>query len=409
MYNRIFDILNKLGTGQYASLLTYIAVFLLILIICFITIWLTRVALIKIMIRVFKRINPGWNTILQKNAFYRRLSWIVVPIIFNLFNGSLPDYNFVLKKSADIISALLFVFIISSFLNAFEEIYRSYEISKTRPIKGIIQVVKVILSIIGGIFLISVFIGQNPIVLIGGIGALTAVISLIFKDAILGFVAGIQLTSNDMIRIGDWIEMPRYSADGTVTDLSLTTVKVRNFDNTITTVPAYALVSDSFINWRGMAESGGRRIKRSIMVDAATVRLCDDEMISKFKRIGLISGYMESKLNEIAEYNKKLDFDTSLHINSRHLTNLGTFRAYITEYLKHHPDIRSDMTLMVRQLGYEGEGIPIELYAFTNTTKWSEFEMIQSNIFDHLYSVISEFGLSVYQKPSGSDLRKSVK
>jgi len=246
-------------------------------------------------------------------------------------------------------------------------------------------------------------------VLLGGIGAMTAIISLIFKDSILGFVAGIQLTSNDMIRIGDWIEMPKYSADGTVIDLSLTTVKIQNFDNTVTTVPAYALVTDAFINWRGMQKSGGRRIKRSIVIDASDVKLCDEETIEQFRKIELIGDYIDFKLADINDYNSDQNVDMSISINGRHLTNLGTFRAYITEYLKHHPCIRKDMSLMVRQLSSDGSGIPLEIYAFTNTIKWNEYEMIQADIFDHLYSVISEFGLSVYQQPTGQDIRKSFK
>ncbi|PKM63356.1 MAG: mechanosensitive ion channel protein MscS [Firmicutes bacterium HGW-Firmicutes-21] len=360
------------------------------------------------MTKVAKKTKHKWDDILLKNKLFHRISWIAIPIVINIFEGSLPNHNAVLEKSADISSVLIFILIIGSIINSADEIYRGYEISKVRPIKGMLQVAKVVLLIIGAIILIALLIGESPLVLLGGVGAMTAVITLVFKDAILGFVAGIQLTTNDMIRIGDWIEMPKYSADGTVVDLSLTTVKVQNFDNTLTTVPAYALVSDAFVNWRGMENSGGRRIKRAIFIDAAGVRLCDDEMIERFKKMHLLKDYMESKLTDVTSYNNELHIDMSVPVNGRRLTNLGTFRAYISEYLKNHSAIHSDMILMVRQLKTESSGIPLEIYAFTNTTKWTEYERIQADIFDHLYSVISEFGLTVYQQPSGSDIRTAL-
>ena len=268
-----------------------------------------------------------------------------------------------------------------------------------------LQIIKVVLYIIGIIILIAILIGQNPIVLLGGIGAMTAVVSLIFKDAILGFVAGIQLTANDMIRIGDWVEMPKYSADGTVIELSLTTVKVRNFDNTITSIPAYTMVSDSFINWRGMELTGGRRIKRALYINTADIKFCNDSMIEKFGKIDLLKNYLGQKIQDINSHNTQLSADLDEPVNGRRLTNLGTFRAYIFEYLNNHPGIHKGMLIMVRQLKSEGEGVPLEIYAFTNTTKWTEYEKIQADIFDHLYAVAPEFELSLFQKPSGSDFR----
>ena len=248
-------------------------------------------------------------------------------------------------------------------------------------------------------------IGKSPLVLLGGISAMTAVLTLVFKDAILGFVAGIQLTSNDMIRIGDWIEMPKYSANGTVTDLSLTTVKVENFDKTVTSIPAYALVSDAFINWRGMESSGARRIKRAIFLDAASVKLCDGGMLARFGKMELLRDYIAEKLREIEKYNAERGCDLSEPVNGRRLTNLGTFRAYVTEYLKRNSHIRQDMTLMAHTLPAGSEGIPLEIYCFADTTKWEEYESIQADIFDHLYSVVPRFGLEIYQKPSGNDIR----
>lgn len=409
MYDLIFNLIEKADIGNYVNLVTYTITFMIIIMLGFLVKLVFKIILLKMVSRLFRRIKKNWNEILLKNRFYHRLSWLAIPMVFNLFNGTLPAHNIILEKSSSIISIVLFIFVSISFFNCFEEIYRGYEISKTRPIKGMLQVCKVVISIIGGILLISLLIGENPIVLLGGIGAMTAIISLIFKDAILGFVAGIQLTTNDMIRIGDWIEMPKNFADGTVIDLSLTTVKVQNYDKTITTVPTYALISDSFINWRGMAESGARRLKRSILIDASTIKLCDDEMIRKFRKINLITNYIDEKLLEISYHNKEHEIDTSISVNSRHLTNLGVFRVYITEYLKHHPRIQKDMSLMVRQLNSEGAGIPLELYSFTNTTVWAEFEAIQNDIFEHLYSVIPEFDLFVYQQWSGNSIKKEEK
>ena len=407
MFTFYYSVAEGFGAEKYASLLAYTLSFLTIILICFVVKLLLSVIAVNIMTKVSRKTKHKWDDILLKNSFFHRLSWLALPFIFNLFEGSLPDYNVVLARAADFSSVLVFVLVFSSLLNSADEIYRCFEISKTRPIKGMLQVAKVVLYIICAIILIALLMGESPLVLLGGIGAMTAVTTLIFKDAILGFVAGIQLTTNDMIRIGDWIEMPKYSADGTVIDLSLTTVKVQNFDNTVTTIPAYALVSDAFINWRGMEKSGGRRIKRSIFIDASGVRLCDDEMIERFAKIELISSYMEAKLADIISYNSERHIDLSVPVNGRRLTNLGTFRAYISEYLKRHPGIHQNMILMVRQLKAESNGIPLEIYAFTNTIKWTEYEGIQSDIFDHLYSVIAEFGLSVYQHPSGSDVRSA--
>ncbi|HAN21685.1 MAG: mechanosensitive ion channel protein MscS [Clostridiales bacterium GWF2_36_10] len=408
MFEFVFDIIKKIGAGSYTNLIAYTIIFIFILIICIVIKLISKVALVRIMTKITKQTKYKWDDILVKNKFFHRLSWLSIPVILKIISGNLPNYNSLLEKIADIILILLFVFITSSLINSFDEIYRGFEVSKVRPIKGLLQVAKVVLFIIGSVILISLLIGENPIVLLGGIGALTAIISLIFKDAILGFVAGIQLTANDMIRIGDWIEMPKHSADGIVIDLSLTTVKVQNFDYTVTAVPAYSLVSDSFINWRGMEKLGGRRIKRSFNIDTEGVKLCENDMLNKLRKITLINEYIDNKLVEINDYNNELGADMTTLVNGKHLTNLGTFRIYIYEYLKKNPHIRKDMPLMVRQLKYEGEGIPLELYAFTNTIKWEEYEGIQADIFDHLYSVISEFELSIYQQPTGRDIRISL-
>jgi miniconductance mechanosensitive channel len=266
--------------------------------------------------------------------------------------------------------------------------------------------VKLIIYLVGVIFVISLLIGRTPIYLFSGLGAMTAVLMLIFKDAILGFVAGIQLTANKMVTPGDWIQMPKYGADGDVIEVALTTVKVRNWDKTITTIPTYALISDSFKNWRGMRESGGRRIKRAINIDMNTIRLCTPEMLERFRRIQYISDYIDRKQKEVKEYNREHGVDDTSSVNGRRLTNIGTFRAYVIAYLKNHPMVRQDMTFLVRQLAPTEHGLPIEVYVFCKDIVWANYEAIQADIFDHFLAVVPEFDLRVYQSPAGSDFSR---
>jgi miniconductance mechanosensitive channel len=255
---------------------------------------------------------------------------------------------------------------------------------------------------------IGTLMNKSPGALITGLGAVSAIILLIFRDSILGFVAGMQLTFNDMVRRGDWIEMPKYGADGDVIDVTLNTVKVQNWDKTVTMIPTYALVSDSFKNWRGMQDSGGRRIKRAINIDMNSVKFCTEEMIERFSKIQYITEYIREKEEELAEYNEVNKFDTSMLVNGRHMTNIGTFRAYIEAYLHHHPKIRQDMTFLIRHLRPTEHGIPIEIYVFSNDIVWAHYESIQADIFDHILAVIPEFDLRVFQRPSGRDLYRLV-
>jgi miniconductance mechanosensitive channel len=260
-------------------------------------------------------------------------------------------------------------------------------------------------SIFIGLLIVSTLIGKSPVILLSGLGAMTAVLMLVFKDPILGLVAGIQLSANNMLAVGDWLEMGRYGADGEVIDIGLTTVKVKNWDHTITTIPTYALISDSFKNWRGMSESGGRRIKRSLRLDAASVRFLNEADIHRLQKARLLDGYLNDKVQEISRYNSEQAADMTSLVNGRRLTNLGTFRAYLAAMLRQHPHIHQQMTLMVRQLESGSEGIPIEIYAFTSTTSWVEYEGIQADIFDHIFAVLPEFDLRVHQSPTGFDMR----
>lgn len=291
-------------------------------------------------------------------------------------------------------------------LDGIGDFVRSTERGRQLPLRGIFQSIKLAGAIMAGVLIVSALIGQSPLILLSGLGAMTAVLMLVFKDPIMGLVAGIQLSVNDMLRVGDWLEMPKYGADGDVIDIGLTTVKVRNWDNTITTIPTYALIADSFKNWRGMSESGGRRIKRAVMIDATSVRFLERADLEHLHRSRLLAEYLETKLNEIEQYNRELGVDLSTPIDGRRLTNIGTFRAYLTAYLLAHPKIHKGMTLMVRQLAPSADGIPMELYCFTNTTRWIEYESIQSDIFDHIFAVLPEFGLRMHQSPTGYDMRQ---
>lgn len=295
---------------------------------------------------------------------------------------------------------------ISKALDYVEELYRRRPEAKSRPIKGYVQVVKIVVYCAAVIMIISVLIEQSPLLLLSGLGAMAAVLMLVFKDTILSLVASVQLTSNDMLRVGDWIEMPGMNADGDVIDIALHTVKVQNFDKTITTIPTHKLISDSYRNWRGMSESGGRRIKRALALDQNSVRFLSDEEVAGVRRFRLLNEYLAGKDKELADWNaRELAGDTN-PVNARRITNIGTFRAYVIAYLKAHPKLTDKgFTLLVRQLQPTPQGLPLEIYCFTNTTNWNEYESIQADIFDHLIAILPEFGLRLYQQPSGMDIR----
>lgn len=291
-----------------------------------------------------------------------------------------------------------------SLLDVVFNLSQKFATASQLPLKGIFQGIKLVCAIIVGILVISLLIGQSPAILISGLGAMAAVLMLVFKDPILGLVAGIQLSANDMLKLGDWLEMPKYGADGAVIDIGLTTVKVRNWDNTITTIPTWSLVSDSFKNWSGMSASGGRRIKRSLNIDTTSIHFLDEQEQQRLIQARLLKPYMDSRHQEISLWNQQNAADQSI-LNQRRMTNIGTFRAYLQEYLRNHPRIRKDMTLMVRQLAPDASGLPIEIYCFTNTVVWAEYESIQADIFDHVYAVVDEFGLRIHQSPTGNDIR----
>jgi miniconductance mechanosensitive channel len=310
-----------------------------------------------------------------------------------------------IRGGAQIYLIVICLLTLDSLLNAALEIYETFPVSKQAPLKSFVQVAKIVLYLAAIIVILATLLGKSPVFLLSGMGVAASVLMLVFKDPILGFVAGIQLSTNKMLSKGDWIEMPSYGADGDVIDIALTTVKVQNWDKTITTIPTYALISESFKNWRGMSESGGRRIKRSVYIDMNTVKLCTPEMIERYSKIGDIADYIETKQQELTAWNEERRVDDTNIVNGRRLTNVGTFRAYLVAYLKNHPKINQEMTLLVRHLAPGPDGLPIEIYCFSADQEWAAYESIQADIFDHILAVLPGFDLRIFQNPSGSDFQ----
>lgn len=374
--------------------------------------YIVKIVVLRIVRRITHRTSSTWDDALYNNRVFHKAALLIPGLLFNVLAPfTVTEYPETLQWLL-LLNRVLLIFItivtINKFLNAVYDIYQGFEISKSKPVKGYIQVVKIILYVIAIIVVISLLFNKSPAFLLGGLGAFSAVLLLIFKDSILGFVGSIQISANDMVRPGDWIVMHKSGADGEVMDISLTTVKVQNWDKSITMIPTYSLVSDSFINWRGMEESGGRRIKRSINIDMSSVKFCTKEMLEKFGKISLLEKYMHDKHDELKQYNLKEKIDDSILVNGRRQTNIGVFRAYLAEYLKHNEFINQEMTMLVRQLQPGESGLPLEIYVFSKVQEWKSYEDIQSDIFDHVLASIPEFELSVFQNPSGSDFAKVV-
>nr|WP_129733701.1 mechanosensitive ion channel family protein [Parabacteroides goldsteinii] len=360
--------------------------------------------------RFAKRTRNQWDDLIVERKIINKLMHLIPAILVYIMlplalpREEMPTLLGILQMICSIYIVAVILRFINAALNLLLEIYNRKEAFKNKPLKGFVQIIQVLVFFVGFIIIISILIGKSPATLFAGLGASAAILMLVFKDTILGFVAGIQLSANDMLRPGDWITMTKYGADGTVIEVTLNSIKVRNFDNTITMIPPYALVSDSFQNWRGMQESGGRRVKRSINIDMNSVRFCTPEMLAKFRKISLLTEYIDTKQKELEIYNEEHNIDDSIKVNGRRQTNLGVFRAYLVNYLKSNPDVNKDLTCMVRQLQPTEKGIPMELYFFAATTVWIPYEGIQSDVFDHILAVLPEFGLQVFQEVSGSDL-----
>ncbi len=363
--------------------------------------------LVRLVRRISRRTKYTWDDALVKHGVFGRFAQLLPALVFyfglDLVPG-LPDGVVVVGENLAISYGLLMLSLATSaLLSAINTAYESYPKARERPIKGFLQVVKIAVFVVTGVLIVATLMERSPVLLLGGLGAMTAVLSFVFKDTILALLASVQLTSLDMVRVGDWIEMPQCNADGDVVDVGLHSVKVQNWDKTFTIVPTHRLIVDSFKNWRGMGESGGRRIKRDLRIDINSVRFLTGDETDRFKRFALLADYIDRKLEDLAAYNAELGKATE-NVNLRRLTNIGMFRAYIFNYLKHHPKIHEGMTLIVRQLQPGPTGLPLEIYAFTNVTEWSVYEDIQADIFDHLLAIAGEFGISMYQELAGRDL-----
>ena len=405
------DWLIGLGVQETSAMYLKLVILLFIL---FIFSYVTNLIVKKIFIRsirsVIKKTKTVWDDALVENKVFTTLShiapavviYLTTPYIFEDFSGAIP---YIFRVVNAYISIVLIIVIIN-FLNTLKYYFENTKLFKNNPLDSYFQLVKIAIYIIGGIIILSFLLNKSPLYFFSALGAMTVVLLLIFKDTIMGFVASIQLSANDMIQIGDWVSMPKYGADGDVIEMNLTTIKIQNWDKTITTIPTHAFISDSFKNWRGMSESGGRRIKRSLNIKISSIKFCTLEMLERFKKFQLIKDYIVGKSNEIEEYNKENKIDKSYLINGRHLTNIGIFRVYAEAYVKNNPDINLNMTCMIRQLLPTEKGLPIEIYTFSNRQEWVTYEGIMSDMFDHLIAAVPEFELEVFQNPTGTDFRK---
>ena len=378
----------------------------IVLILAWLSDVISRKVLITVITKLVRRTKTHWDDILLERKVFNKISHFAPAIIINLSAGMISHEatGQHIQNATQIYMIVLTVMLIDSFFSAANDIYNTLPVSKTRPIKGYIQIVKIFFYIMGAISIIGIITHKEITVVLGTMGAFVAVLILVFKDTILGFVASIQLSANKMVNIGDWISMPSKNADGTVIDISLNTVKVQNWDKTISTIPTYTLVSESFNNWKGMEESGGRRIKRHLNIDVKSIHFLNDEEIEMAEKVKLISSYIAEKKEEIKQANP----ENEIPVNQKRITNIGTFRKYIEAYLQNHPKIHNDMTFLVRQLQPSEKGLPIEIYVFSNDQAWANYEAIQSDIFDHILAIVPEFNLKVFQNPTGDDFNKLI-
>jgi len=378
MYSLILNWLQARGVDGFASTLAYIACIFIGLVAALVVRKVSR----KLLVMIFTKKKSDAAAMLVKNRFFTWLSHLAVPIFLTIVVADIGRHSVFWHRTIAVLLVVIVIFLMDSLIRSIGDIYGMYEVSKTVPIRGALQILEIMVFVVGAIVLVSIFVDRSPVALLSGLGAMTAIVTIVFKDAILGFVAGIQLTANDLVRVGEVIEIPQRNIGGTVLDISLVTVKVESFDKTIVAVPAYTFISEPFVNRRGIIDSGARRIMRSFNIDANTVRVCDSGMVAKFQTMPLISEYVQVGM-----------------------TNIGIFREYVTAYLRTRQDIRQDLTLMVRQLTAADVGIPFEVFTFTTAVDLVPFEGIQSDIFDHIYAIIPEFGLRLYQRPSGYDVK----
>ncbi|OYR16013.1 mechanosensitive ion channel family protein [Brucella grignonensis] len=376
----------------------------------FVANFLIKAILLRVLNKVVRKTSFGQDEELKKHGIVGHLANVVPALIISSGISAVPGLPqtalTVISNVATAFIILTLAFTVSAFLSVVDTLYSRREEAKDRPIKGYIQVSKLVIYIVAIVLIIATLLDRSPIILLSGVGAMAAVLILVFQDTLLSLVASMQIASSNMVRVGDWIEMKNLDTNGDVVEIALYTVKVQNFDNTITTVPIRKLITEPMKNYRGMQQSGGRRIKRALFIDQATIRFLSEEELQSLASIDQLTAYLSKKEKEIADWNAKLGDKAKNPVNTRRFTNIGTFRAYVETYLRSHPGIHKGMTLIVRQMDPTPDGLPLEIYCFTNTTAWASYEQIQSDIFDHLYAVMPEFGLYPFQNPSGGDFRK---
>jgi miniconductance mechanosensitive channel len=396
--------------GEAQPLLATLAVAAGIAVLAAVSLFLTQRYLVVLIGRLTRRTRFVWDETLHERGVFRRVAWVVpllvlrsgVPLVPLLADGVATALQRVVSAAMLIVIATA----LGAFLAALGDLYARLPNAAARPIKGYLQAIALVVYVLVAIVVVATLIGRDPLLILGGLGAASAVLLLVFRDTLLSLVAGIQLTGNDLIRVGDWIEMPQFDADGDVVDIALNTVKVQNWDRTFTVIPTHKFLDHSFRNWRGMQRSGGRRIKRSLLIDMQSVRFLGDDEVASLRRFALLRSYLDAKSADIAAWIEDHPEAREHLVNSRRLTNLGTFRAYIEAYLRSRADIREDMTFLIRQLDPTPEGLPLEVYVFVADTRWPVYEAVQADVFDHLLAIVGEFGLRVFQQPSGRDLRE---
>ncbi len=406
-------LLRQLGlSSQLSEIIVVVVVVIAILFLAYLADYITKHILITTVTRLVRKSKAKWDDALLARRVMHRISHLapalVVYFAINISLSSFPEINDILKTGVQIYIIFIVLITLDALLSAFHDIYEGTPMARERPIKGYIQVVKIIIHSVGGILILSLLIGKSPTAILASLGALAAVLILVFRDTILGFVSSIQLSANKMVKPGDWISMPSRDADGIVLEITVHTVKVRNWDKTITTIPTHALINESFQNWKGMHESKGRRIARALHIDIKSVEFCTDEMLERFKKFKLIRDYINEKQQEIDEFNIAQGITDEDTLSRRRLTNIGVFRKYVETYLEKHPKIHPGeppYIIMVRHLQPTDRGLPVQIYAFSKEQDWKEYEKVQADIFDHILAVVPEFGLRIFQNPSGDDFR----
>jgi len=374
--------------------------YLIAIIFAYILFFVTKKVVLKTIFKIFEKTSTTLDDVLINKNVFSKLPYLIPLVFLYSLRDLLPIFKIIDRLFLSLIAVIILISL-NALINAVNDVYEKTRFHEKLNIKSYIQLTKLFINVVGVIIITAIIAGKSPVYFLSGLGALTAVLMLVFKDTILSLVSSIQITSNNLFKVGDWIEAPQFGADGNVIDIALHSVKVQNWDKTISVIPTNKLINSSFKNWKGMSDSGGRRIKRSIKINMKSIKFCSNEMIEKYKSIELIRNYINTKMENISVHNSEKNIDQNDLLNGRSLTNVGTFRAYIELYLKNHSKIHKEMTFLIRQLAPQSDGLPIEIYVFSSDTNWVSYESIQSDIFDHLLAILPEFELEIFQNISG--------